>query len=128
MTVTGRADARFNGHKLHYKLEWGPGLAPTDSPSSQWHTVKEADATGPISSFATIDLNSVRSALASFQVPPDAGGPVFSPTARNPYQDQFAARLTITDHTTGGRLPGVDRRAFTAAPNGQKLTHGYPTR
>ncbi|MBV9212534.1 MAG: hypothetical protein JOZ25_02695 [Actinobacteria bacterium] len=126
LTITGRADARFNGHKLHYKLQWGPGLEPTDSPTSQWQTVKEGDATGPISSFGTIDLNAVRSALASFHVPPDPGGPVFSPTTRNPYQDQFTVRLIVTDQPSDDRLQGVDRRVFTALPDGQSLRPGYP--
>ncbi|TMM12561.1 MAG: hypothetical protein E6G00_03345 [Actinobacteria bacterium] len=128
LTITGRADARFNGHKLHYKLEWGPGLAPTDTPTNQWHLVKAADATGPITNFGTIDLSQVRSTLASTPVPPDAGGPVFSPTARNPYQDQFAVRLTVTDQTSDSRLKGVDRRVFTAVPDGQNLRPGYPRR
>ena len=123
MKITGRADASRSGHHLHYKLEWGAGLAPTT-----WHTVTDTNATGPVTSFGTIDLNQVRSELASFTVPADPGGPVFSPTSRNPYQDQFAVRLTVTDQSPGTRVPGVDRRVFTAIPGGQNLRPGYPKR
>ncbi len=123
LKITGRADAPRNGHQLHYKLEWGPGLAPTT-----WHTVTDTNATGPVTSFGTINLNDVRAAMASFSVPPDPGGPVFSPTSRNPYKDQFAVRLTVTDPTGTTRVAGVDRRVFTAVPDGQSLRPGYPKR
>ncbi|TMK60937.1 MAG: hypothetical protein E6G53_17090, partial [Actinobacteria bacterium] len=122
--VVFHADARFTStHRLHYKLEWAPGLAPMDG---TWKTAKEGDATGPIASFGDINLDQVRSALASFTVPTDPGGPVFSPTSPNPFQQQFAVRLTVTDPTTGAhRIAGVDRRVFTALKDSD-LRPGYP--
>jgi subtilase family protein len=120
--VVFHADARFTaGHKLHYLVEWGAGLAPTT-----WMPVKHGDVSGPIASFADIDLDTVRSKLASFMVPADAGGPIFSPTSPNPFQQQFAVRVTVTDPTAGThRLPGVDRRVFTALKD-PDLRPGYP--
>src|SRR2546423_1520020 len=128
--VAGRADARFTaGHKLHYVLEWGPGHGPTDSPN-QWHKVSEATGNGPVTVGGNIDLDQVRSALASFTVPPDPAGPTFSPTSPNPFQQQFAVRLTVTDPTTGShRIHGVDRRIFTAIADPDLRTKvGYPKR
>src|SRR5205823_6926477 len=93
-----------------------------------WQPVKQADATGPITNFGTINLAQVRSAMANFNVPPDPGGPVFSASSRNPYKDQFAVRVTVTDPTNSGRVQGVDRRVFTAVPDGQNLRPGYPKR
>jgi len=129
LRVTGRVDARFTpGHRLHYVLEWGPGHAPTDSPNA-WHKVAEATTSGPITGLGTIDLGAVRSALASFTVPPDPGGPTFSPTSPNPFQRQFAVRLTVTDPTNGNRVRGVDRRIFTALNDPDLRTAvGYPKR
>ena len=123
-TIAGRAEApRTPTHQFHWKLEWGVGHAPTS-----WNTVKEANAGSPVTSFGTISLAAVRAALASYNVPADPGGPVFSPTSRNPYKDQFTVRLTVTDPTNSGRIQGVDRRVFTAVPDGQNLRPGYPKR
>ncbi len=128
LSVTGLADApRTSGRHLHYKLEWGPGLSPTDA---QWQPVHEADADGPVTSFGDIDLDTVRAQLKTFSEPPDPGGPIFSPTSPNPYQQQFTVRLTVTDPTTGAtRIAGVDRRVFTAIdPVAEGLRPGFPKR
>jgi hypothetical protein len=124
LKLTGRVDARFTaGHKLHYKVEWGAGQAPTT-----WKPVAEATTSGPITGLGTIDLDKVRAAVASYNVPPDPAGPTFSPTAPNPFQREFAVRLTVTDPTTGtDRIDGVDRRIFTALADPDLRTkQGYP--
>ena len=48
---------------------WGAGQAP-----SSWTTVREGDSSGTVTDFGSIDLNAVRSALASYVVPPASGG------------------------------------------------------
>jgi uncharacterized membrane protein YgcG len=119
--ITGLARARFAaGGAFHWKLEWGAGLAP-----ASWTTVREGDASGTLTDFGAIDLTTVRAALASATVPLDPGGPTFSPTAPNPYQQQFAVRLTVTaaDVPTAGQ----DRRVFTAFTD-DSLRAGYPKR
>ncbi|MGH8540494.1 MAG: hypothetical protein ACRETW_08320 [Stenotrophobium sp.] len=122
--ITGLARARrAAGGNFHYKLEWGAGLAPTT-----WTTVTEADASGTVTDFGALNLAAVRAATAAFTVPPDAGGPTFSLTSRNPYQDQFTVRLTVTDPAHPNNLPGVDRKVLTAIPDGQNLSAGYPRR
>ncbi|HWU69620.1 MAG TPA: S8 family serine peptidase, partial [Stenotrophobium sp.] len=122
--ITGLARARrTSGGAFHYKLEWGAGLAPTN-----WTTVKEGDTSGTLTDLGTVDLAAVRAALATFVVPLDTGGPLFSLTSRNPYQDQFTVRLTVTDPAHPGNLPGVDRKVLTAIPDGQNLVAGYPKR
>ncbi|MFL5780134.1 MAG: S8 family serine peptidase, partial [Thermoleophilaceae bacterium] len=96
LKLTGRVDARFTaGRKLHYRVEWGPGQAPTT-----WHKVAEATTSGPVTALGTIDLDAVRTALKNFNVPADLGGPTFSPTAPNPFQQEFAVRVVVTDPTT----------------------------
>jgi hypothetical protein len=121
LEVTGLARARLaNGGAFHWKLEWGPGLAPTS-----WTTAHEGDSTGTVTDFGAIDLNQVRAALASYSVPPDAGGPTFSPNSPNPYQQQFAVRLVVTGN--GVPTPGMDRRAFTTFTD-PSLRPGYPKR
>ena len=120
--LTGRLRARLaTGGRFHYQVEWGPGLAPTS-----WHTVKEGDSSGTVSDLGTLDLAAIRAELASRTVPQDTGGPVFSPTSRNPYQDQFAVRVTVTGD--GIPTPGVDRKVLTALPDGQDLRPGFPKR
>jgi hypothetical protein len=120
--LTGRLRARFaTGGQFHYKVEWGVGLAPTS-----WNTVKEGDATGTVTDLGTLDLAAIRSALASHVVTQDPGGPVFSPTSRNPYQDQFAVRVTVNG--TDVPTPGVDRKVLTSVPDGQGLKPGFPKR
>jgi hypothetical protein len=124
LKLTGRVDARFTaGRKLHYKVEWGPGQGPTT-----WHKVAEATTSGPITGLGSINLDTVRTALKSYNVPLDPGGPTFSPTAPNPFQQEFAVRVTVTDPTTGSnRIAGVDRRVFAAiADPDLRAKQGYP--
>jgi hypothetical protein len=124
LDVKGLASAPRAGHHFHYKLEWGAGQAPTS-----WHTIADADHTGAITSLGSIDLNAVRTELASFTVPADPGGPVFSPTSPNPFQHEFTVRLTVTDPTTPTRVPGVDRRVFNALdPAAEGMRAGFPKR
>jgi hypothetical protein len=120
--LTGRLRARFapDGN-FHYKVEWGAGLAPTT-----WNTVKEADASGTVTDLGDVDLKAVRSALASQPPTVDSGGPVFSPTSRDPYKDQFAVKVTVT--ADGATLKGIDRKVLTAVPDGQGLKPGFPKR
>src|SRR3954454_2257163 len=127
MHVKGLADAPRDGHALHYKLEWGRGLEPTT-----WTPVPDADkdATGPVTDLGTINLDDVRTQLASYTPPPDPAGPTFSPTSPNPFKQQFTVRLTVTEpqaapHT---RVAGVDRRVFTAVPATEGLRTGFPKR
>ena len=124
LKVTGRLDARFTpSHRLHYKVEWGPGQGPTT-----WHTVAEATTGGPITNLGTINLDTVRAALKNYKVPLDPAGPTFSPTAPSPFQQEFAVRVTVTDPTTGSkRIAGVDRRVFDAiADPDLRAKQGYP--
>jgi hypothetical protein len=127
LAVKGRADAPRTGHALKYKLEWGAGQSP-----STWHPVTDTPTavTGPVTDFGTIDLNQVRTELASFTVPPDTAGPIFAPPpAPNPFQQEFTVRLTVTDPAHPNRVPGVDRRVFTAIdPAKEGLRPGFPKR
>jgi hypothetical protein len=130
LAVKGRAAARFDGDHFHYKLEWGPGQAPQEQPVQQWHTVTEGNATAPVTDLGTIDLDAVRAELATFAVPPDSAGPIFSPSSPNPFQHEFTVRLTVTDPASGSaRVAGVDRRVFNAIdPAQQGLRSGFPKR
>jgi hypothetical protein len=122
--LTGRLRARFaTGRAFHYKVEWGVGLAPTS-----WTAVPggEGDATGTVTDLGDLNLAAVRQALAAHTVPPDPAGPTFSPTSRNPFQDQFTVRVTVTGQ--GIPTPGVDRKVLTALPDGQDLRPGFPKR
>jgi hypothetical protein len=124
LDVRGIADAPRAGHQFHYKLEWGAGQAPTT-----WHTVRDLDHTGAVTSLGAIDLNAVRTELASLTVPPDPAGPVFSPSSPNPFQHEFTVRLTVTEPGNAGRVPGVDRRVFNALdPATEGLRSGFPKR
>jgi Subtilase family len=125
LKVTGRIDARFSpGHKLHYKLEWGAGQAP-----STWKTVANTNATGPLTGLGSINLDEVRTAVANYNVPFDPGGPTFSPTSPSPFQNEFTVRLTVTDPANGNRIAGVDRRIFNAIRDPDLRTRaGYPKR
>jgi hypothetical protein len=120
--LAGHLHARFAaGGRFHYKVEWGVGLAPTS-----WNTVKEGDSKGTVTDLGRLDLAAIRAQLAQRVVPQDTGGPVFSPTSRNPFQDQFAVRVTVTGD--GVPTPGVDRKVLTAVPDGQDLRPGFPKR
>jgi Subtilase family len=125
LQVTGRVDARFSaGHKLHYKLEWGAGQAP-----STWKTVANANATGPLTGLGSIDLDQVRAAVAAYNVPLDPAGPTFSPTSPSPFQNEFTVRLTVTDPANGNRVQGIDRRIFNAIRDPDlRSKAGYPKR
>src|SRR4051812_2905265 len=125
LDVKGLADAPRAGHDFYYTLEWGPGQAPTT-----WHTVTpDTHATAPVTSLGTINLNDVRTELASFSVPPDPAGPVFSPSSPNPFQHEFTVRLTVIDPANPGRVKGIDRRIFNALdPAAEGLRSGFPKR
>jgi hypothetical protein len=119
--ITGLARARFaTGGQLHWKLMWGPGEAP-----SSWTTVREGDSSGTVNDFGSIDLNAVRSALATYVVPPDAGGPTFAPGEPNPFQHEFTVQLEVSGQ--GIPLTGIDRRVLDTFTD-PTLTPGYPKR
>jgi hypothetical protein len=123
LDVKGIADAPRAGHHFHYKLEWGAGQAPTT-----WNPIADADHTGAITDLGSINLNAVRTAVQNFSVPADLGGPTFSPTSPNPFQREFTVRLTVTDPANPNRVPGIDRRVFTALPPTEGLRAGFPKR
>jgi hypothetical protein len=119
--ITGLARARFaTGGQLHWKLTWGAGEAP-----SSWTTVSEGDSNASVSDFGSIDLSAVRSALASYVVPPDPGGPSFAPGAPNPFQHEFTVQLEVNGQ--GIPLTGIDRRVFDTVTD-PTLVSGYPKR
>jgi hypothetical protein len=119
--ITGLARARFaTGGHLHWKLMWGPGEAP-----SSWTTASEGDSSGTVTDFGSIDLEAVRSALASYVVPPDGGGPTFGLGEPNPYQNEFAVQLEVNGQDIP--LTGIDRRVFDTFTD-PTLSPGYPKR
>ena len=119
--IEGLARARFTtGNQLHWKLMWGAGEAP-----SSWTTVHEGDSTGSVTDFGSIDLNAVRTALASYVVPPDAGGPTFAAGAANPFEKQFTVQLEVSG--PGIEMTGIDRRVFSTFTD-PTLKPGYPKR
>jgi hypothetical protein len=110
--ITGRAAAPTgapDGASFTWKLRMGAGLAPRTLTD-----VRSGTSTTPVTDFGTIDLAAMRSMLASNVEPPDPGGPVFAPGARNPFQDQFSIELDVT--YAGSTLPGIDRKVLTALP------------
>ena len=121
VAIDGLARARFAaGGRLHYRLEWGPGLAPT-----AWHTAAEGDTSSDaVRRLGTIDLRQVRAALAANPPQPDPGLPTFAPSD-DPYKRQFAVRLTVTGD--GIATPGVDRKVLTALDD-PTLRAGFPKR
>ncbi|MGI8556945.1 MAG: S8 family serine peptidase [Solirubrobacteraceae bacterium] len=124
LQINGLAQARFaTGKSFHWKLLWGPGLAP--STANQLQVVREGDSTSSVSDFGAIDLNAVRAAMANYTPPPDTGGPIFTPGGTSPYQGQFTVQLEVS----GAGIPttGIDRRVFTAL-NDPTLRSGYPKR
>src|SRR5258708_16535410 len=89
---------------------WGPGEAP-----SSWTTVREGDSSGTVGDFGSIDLNAVRNALATYVVPPDAGGPTFAPGEPNPFQHEFTVQLEVSGQgipLTGIDLPVLDTFSY----------------
>src|SRR5205085_157424 len=103
---------------FHWKLEWGVGQGPLS-----WTVVNQGDSSDSVGNFGDIDLRDVRAALATYVVPLDTGGPVFSPTATNPFTGEFCVRLTVS--ASGRQVAGVDRRIFTAIAD-PSLREGYP--
>ncbi|HEY4452518.1 MAG TPA: S8 family serine peptidase [Solirubrobacteraceae bacterium] len=104
--VTGLARARFaSGGQFHWKLMWGPGQAP-----SSWTTLREGESSGTVTDFGALDLGAIRSALASYVVPPDPGGPTFAAGEPNPFQHEFTVQLEVNGQ--GIPLTGIDRRVF----------------
>ncbi len=121
VSFTGIARARRAvGGQMTWRMEWGVGQAPTT-----WTLIGQGSSTGTVTNFGTLNLATVRAALATAVVPPDAADATFSATSRHPLQDQFTVRLTVT---TPGKMPGVDRKVLTALPDGQNLVDGYPKR
>jgi hypothetical protein len=119
--VTGLARARFaTGGQLHWKLMWGPGQAP-----SSWTTLREGDSSGTVTDFGSLDLNAIRSALASYVVPPDSGGPAFAADEPNPFQHEFTVQLEVSGQ--GIPLTGIDRRVLDAFTD-PTLAAGFPKR
>ena len=119
--ITGLARARFaTGGQLHWKLMWGAGQAP-----SSWTTVREGDSSGTVTDFGSIDLNAVKTALASYVVPPDSGGPTFAASEPNPFQHEFTVQLEVSGQ--GIPLTGIDRRVLDAFTD-PTLVSGYPKR
>ena len=116
--ITGLARARFaTNHHFTWKLEWGPGLAPTT-----WNTVRTGSSSGTVTDFGSIDLNAVRTAMASYTPPADAGMPTFAP-GTNPYKGQFSVRVTVDGD--GLDVDGVDRKVLTAIDD-PTLVDGFP--
>jgi hypothetical protein len=108
---------------------WGPGFPVATNPSA-WTTIDgPATSTGTVTSFATIDLNAVRTALANYVPAADPGGPVFSTTSLNPFQQQFTVQLEVSAKDAQGHafMTGIDRRVFTTFSD-PTLRTGYPKR
>ncbi len=124
--ITGRAARpRGSDHGFHWKLQYGPGLAPTNS---QWTTVREADADSPVTDFGTIDLNAVRASLPAGPSADaaDPAGPTLDPSRTDPYKGQFTVRLVVDDRDAATK-DGVDRKVLTALDD-PTLRAGFPKR
>ena len=121
LPVTGLARARFaTGKQFQWKLEWGVGEAPTS-----WHTASSGSSSSSVTSFGSVDLGQVRTALQSYVPPTDTGGPAFSAVSPNPFVNEFTVRLVVTG--TGIPTQGVDRRVFTSDKD-PTLRNGFPKR
>ena len=120
--ITGLARARFaTGGRFHWKLMWGPGLAPA---TGSWRVAAQGDSSGTaVTQFGSLDLRAIRSALASYTPPPDTGGPVFAPGEPNPFTGQFTVQLEVTGD--GAPMTGIDRRVLTAISD-PTLEPGFP--
>ena len=117
--ITGLARARFaTAGKFHWKLMWGPGQAP-----ETWTTASEGESSGTVSDFGSINLEKVREALATYVVPPDAGGPTFAPAEANPFQHEFTVQLEVSGE--GIALKGIDRRVLDTFTD-PTLKPGFP--
>ncbi len=130
--ITGLARARFAAaQQFHWRLEWGVGETPSDAAGSltPWHTFASGDSPGTSVS-GTLDLDQVRSALATYVPAPDTGAPVLPgdvnpATGSNPYKHEFTVRLVVSGQDIP--TPGVDRRVLTAVDD-PTLRNGYPKR
>jgi hypothetical protein len=121
VSISGLARARFaTGGQFHWKLMWGAGEAP-----STWTTASEGESNGTVTNFGSIDLKAVRTALESFVVPPDSGGPTFGAGEPNPYQHEFTVQLEVNGQ--GIPMTGIDRRVLDAFTD-PTLLPGYPKR
>jgi hypothetical protein len=119
--ITGLARARFaTGTQLHWKVMWGAGEAP-----ASWTTMSEGDSSGTVTDFGSLNLETVRQALASYVVPPDAGGPTFAAGGANPFQKQFTVQVEVSGQ--GIPLKGIDRRVFETFTD-PTLKPGFPKR
>jgi hypothetical protein len=124
--IGGRAARPRGGdHSFRWKLQYGPGLAPTDS---EWRTVREERASSPVTDFGTIDLNAVRASLPAgpSRDATDPAGPTFDPTRTDPYKGQFTVRLVVDDGDSSTK-DGMDRKVLTALDD-PTLRAGYPKR
>jgi len=123
--ITGRARAlRAPNGAFHWKLETCPTfqLGTGEGPCT---TVREADATGTVTDFGTINADLIRASLPPN--PPDPGGPMLALGGPNPFQGQFTVRLTVTEPNDPSVLPGIDRKVLTAVSD-PTLRRGYPKR
>jgi hypothetical protein len=120
--INGLARARFatGAKKFHWKLMWGTGEAPLT-----WTTAHEGESSGEVNDFGSINLAEVRTALETFVVPPDAGGPTFASSEPNPYQHEFTVQLEVS--AEGIPMKGIDRRVFDAFTD-PTLVGGFPKR
>jgi Subtilase family len=119
--ITGLARARFaTGGQFHWKLMWGAGQQP-----SSWTTVHEGDSSGSVTDFGSIDLTAVRTALETFVVPPDSGGPTFAASEPNPFQHEFTVQLEVSGQ--GTPMTGIDRRVLDTFKD-PTLAPGFPKR
>lgn len=136
VAIRGLADARdtVGGGEFTWRLEYGPGLAPT---SRQWTKVSEGRSSGgPVTDFGRLPLDRIRAELAAREALPtghpdrdDIAGPVLDKRdpKLDPFRGQFTVRLVVTSKD-GTVLPGMDRQALTAVPDGQSLRPGFPKR
>ncbi len=117
--IKGLARARFATHgRFHWKLMWGAGQAP-----STWSTAAEGSSAKAVTSFGSINLETVRKALETYIVPPDPGGPTFAAGEPNPFQHEFTVQLEVSGE--GIALTGIDRRVFSTFSD-PTLLPGYP--
>ena len=120
--ITGRARARFApGGAFHWKLETCPTFQ-TGQGDGPCTTVREADATGTVTDFGTIDPQGIARDAAI-----DPAGPYFDPTRTNPFKGQFTVRLVVSEPGNASATPGIDRKVLTALSD-PTLRPGYPKR
>jgi hypothetical protein len=129
LTVSGHVEARFAaGGAYDWRLEWAVGEGSGQTPVT-WTTANSGSGTSAQNVSANINLNDVRTALATYVPPPDSGGPTLSTASPNPYKSEFTVRLVVDSNTNGAGIPtlGIDRRVFTSAQD-SSLRGGYPLR